>query len=105
MPDSLSTQTRKRFKSIGHTLNPVIIITNKGLSSNIIEDIDTRLEKNELIKIKVSIPDSEKKAQILDTICSTLDAQLIQKIGHVALLYRSADQPDPKLSNLIRHGI
>ena len=45
----LDNSDKKRFRSIGHNLNPVVIIAQKGLSENIIEEIDRALKDHELI--------------------------------------------------------
>ncbi|MEM8594622.1 MAG: YhbY family RNA-binding protein [Pseudomonadota bacterium] len=93
---------QKQLRQIGHQLKSVVMISDNGLTPNILDDIDLRLDKNELIKIKVAIEDrTAKKALILD-ICNTLHAELIQQTGHTALLLRYAETQDPKLSNLLR---
>ena len=57
---------------------------------------------NELIKVKLSVGDREAKKAITEQICEQFDALLVQSIGHIILLYRNAQKPNPKLSNLLR---
>ena len=93
-------QTRKQFRAIGHKLNPVVIIN--GLSDNIAAELERALDDHELIKIRVNATDRDEKKQILDSICKTHHAELIQLTGHIALLYRAALRQKRELSNLVR---
>ena len=99
---SLSNAEKKRFRTIGHNLKPVVIIAQKGLTENIGQEINRALESHELIKIKLQVPDRESKQELITEICETYRAEAVQTIGHVLLLYRAAKKPDPKLSNLLR---
>lgn len=95
-------QTRKQFRAIGHRLNPVLIISN-GLSDNIAAELERALDDHELIKIRINAADREEKKEILDSICATHHAELIQLTGHIALLYRAALKQKRELSNIVRH--
>jgi len=91
----------KHFRSIGHHLSPIIIAN--GLSDNINREIDRALKDHELIKIKVHSNDRGVKKALVHSICEDHDAELIQLIGHVALIFKAAKKPNPKLSNILRH--
>ena len=97
-----SNADKKRFRQIGHGLNPVVTIAQKGLSANIREELDRALNDHELIKVKL-VAGREDKQALTEQICADFNAECIQSIGHVILLYRAARQPDPKLSNLLRN--
>ncbi|MCG8413524.1 MAG: ribosome assembly RNA-binding protein YhbY [Pseudomonadales bacterium] len=99
---SLSNTEKKQFRSIGHSLKPVVIIAQNGLSENVSQEIDRALKDHELIKVKIQVPDRESKQELIREVCSTLKAECVQTIGHIALLYRAAKKPDPRLSNLKR---
>ena len=99
---SLSSAEKKRFRAIGHALKPLVIIAQKGLTENVTQEIHRALEAHELIKIKLQVPDREKRRAMIEEICGTHHAESVQSIGHVVLLYRAAKRPDPRLSNLIR---
>ena len=93
--------TRKQFRAIGHKLNPVVMV--KALTENVGAEIDRALRDHELIKIKVLAEDREDKKRLIDEICSKQGAELIQQLGHNALLFRANPKPNPKLSNLLRY--
>ncbi len=96
----LSKDEIKHMKQIAHSLNPVVIIGDNGLSENVIAELHRALNDHELIKIKIK---NEDKASILEAIQNTTSSLLIQSIGNVALIYRKSEKPNPKLSNLVRH--
>lgn len=97
-----SNADKKRFRQIGHGLNPVVTIAQKGLSDSIREELDRALNDHELIKVKL-VAGREEKQALTEQICADFNAECIQSIGHVILLYRAARKPDPKLSNLLRN--
>ncbi len=98
----LDNKQQKQFRSIGHHLSPIVIVAN-GLSSNINNEIDRALNDHELIKIKVHSNDRDAKKALVQTICKSRNAELVQLIGHIALIYKPAKNPNPKLSNILRH--
>ena len=91
---------RKRFKTIGHSLKPVIIISHKGLSANISNEIDRALSDHELIKIKILTAKRADRDDISKEICRHHNAEYIQGIGHVILIYRPSKNTSARLSNL-----
>ena len=91
---------RKRFKAIGHSLKPVIIISHKGLSANIRNEIDRALSDHELIKIKILTAKPADRDDISKEICRHHNAEYIQGIGHVILIYRPSKNTSARLSNL-----
>lgn len=98
---TLDNQQKKALRTIGHHLNPVIIVSN-GLSDNIHTEIERALEDHELIKVKVNAEEREDKKSLVDDICTTHKASEVQQTGNILLLYRPAKQQNPKLSNLVR---
>lgn len=100
---SISAQDKKRFRTIGHSLKPIVTVAQKGLTENIKAELNRALNDHELIKVKVAVESRESKEVLVKEIQSAVSAECIQKIGHVLLLYRPAKKPDPKLSNILRN--
>lgn len=98
----LTTQDKKRLKSIGHHLKPIIQLGDKGVSDALLEELERRLEDHELIKVKVGGMDRDVRDATINTLCDKTHAELVQRIGNIALLYRAAARPNPKLSNLLK---
>ena len=98
----LAPQEKKRFRTIAHSLSPVVTIAQKGLTESVSEEIERALTQHELIKIKIFAADRESRKALTLEICKAANAELIQSIGNVAVIFRAAEKPDPKLSNLLR---
>ncbi len=99
---SITQEQKKHFRTLGHKLNPLVTVAGKGLTENLQLEVDRALEDHELIKVKFSISDRELKKQMIRELCNVVEAQIIQEIGHVVLIYRPALEANPKLSNILR---
>ena len=99
---SLSTKQIKQFRAIGHRLKPVVTVSG-GLGDNVLAETARALSDHELIKVKINAEDRELKKLLVEELCAQSGAELVQLIGNVALIYRPARTPDPRLSNLLRH--
>ncbi len=92
---------KKRFRRIGHQLKPVVTIAAKGLSENVISELERALTDHELIKIRV-VAEREDRQVIITDLLEQTSAELVQSIGAVALIYRKAEKQNELLSNLRR---
>jgi RNA-binding protein len=100
---SLSQDQKKHLRTIGHQLNPIVMIGDKGLTSSVLAELERALNDHELIKVKVVTEDREEKKVIINELIAQTGSTLVQTIGHVALILRKVDKPNPKLSNLKRY--
>ena len=57
------------LRGLAHNLNPVVMISNKGLSDAVMKEINVNLDAHELIKIKVMSDDRALRSQMLVDIC------------------------------------
>ena len=101
---ALSIQERKRLSQIGHALNPVVMLGDKGLSEGVTEELNRALNDHELIKVKIVAEDREARAALISEVAAVSGAEVVQTIGKIALLYKKAAKQNPKLSNLVRHA-
>lgn len=85
---SLSEKLKRELRGRGHSLKPVVSIGNAGLSDAVMREIELSLEHHELMKIKIGGTDREQRVKIIAQICDSFDAELVQAIGHIALIYR-----------------
>lgn len=97
----LSASDKKHLRGIGHKLNPIVMIGDKGISEGVETELERALEDHELIKIKINAEAEERKL-IIAQLCQSHTASLVQAVGKMALLYRPARKPNAKLSNLLR---
>jgi RNA-binding protein len=96
---------QKQLRAIGHKLKPIITVAQKGLSENILAEIDRALNAHELIKIRLATGAREEREELTERICGQSGATCVQSVGHVVLLYRAASHPDSRLSNILRHRV
>lgn len=99
---SLSQAQKKAFRSIGHHLDPVVTVSENGASEGVLAELDRALGDHELIKVKLALADRDDRATMLDELITASNAELIQTIGKMALLYRHNPRVNPKLSNITR---
>lgn len=91
----MNSEQLKQMKSKAHDLKPVIMIGQAGLTEAVNKEIELALDTHELIKIKVRAEREERK-QIQQKICAETNAELIQSIGQVVVIYRKKPEPTPK---------
>jgi RNA-binding protein len=96
---TLSTETKKHYRTIGHNLNPIVTIAGNGLSEGVAAELERALNDHELIKVKLAINDRDERKETVIAMCEATGAELVQEIGKVALIYRAAAKPDPKKTN------
>ena len=85
---NLTEQQKKFLRGRGHQLKPVIMIGEAGLSDAVIAEFESTLDHHELIKVSVRVGDRQTRDEIIRKLCDDNSAQLIQRIGNVALLFR-----------------
>jgi RNA-binding protein len=84
----LSEPQKKHLRSLGHALKPVIIVADSGLRDAVLAEFESTLKHHELIKVRVRVGERTARDEIIEKLCSDSGANLIQRIGNVALLYR-----------------
>lgn len=95
----LSPENKKKFRSIGHGLKPIVTIAGNGLSEGVANELNRALDDHELIKIKLAIEDREQRKAITLEVCKANKAELVQTIGKTALIYRMAKKPKVNITN------
>ncbi|MBT3277392.1 ribosome assembly RNA-binding protein YhbY [Candidatus Thioglobus sp.] len=92
----LTNNQKKFLRSKGHSLKPVVMLGQHGLTEGVLAELASSLETHELLKIKVRGDDREDKQRIIDEIIKTTQAHLVQVIGNIMVIYRAFDE-DPQL--------
>ena len=97
----LSRKVLKDMRAIAHDLNPAVILGADPADSALAE-LDRALTDHELIKVRVNVADREARARLIDDVTATAEAQEVQRIGRVVVLYRANPEAKPELSNVAR---
>ena len=92
--DGLSPIERKKLKARAHALDPVVHVGEKGLTESVLAEIDRALAAHELIKVRAGGMERAAREAALTEICARLDAQPVQHIGKVLVLYRKKPEGD-----------
>ena len=95
----LSAKKRSELRAQAHKLNPVVIIGDKGLTDEVMAEIDRSLKAHELIKVRANTNDRDARELWMEKICERLDAHAVQQIGKILVVYRqNFDKPRDKQS-------
>jgi RNA-binding protein len=78
---------KKKLKSQAHPLKPVITIGQQGLTDAVLKETDLTLNAHELIKIKIRAEKATRQ-QICEHLCQKLQAEPVQHIGQIIVVYR-----------------
>ena len=85
---ALTEKQKQYLRGLGHKLKPVVMIGAQGYTPAVRNELDLSLSRHELLKVRVSAGDREARDALIDQICAENAAQLVQRIGNIALLYR-----------------
>jgi RNA-binding protein len=84
----LTDAQRKHLRRLGHDRNPIVLVGQGGISANLVAELDRALHDHELVKVRARVGDREARDEILQQLAASTGAELVQRIGHVALYYR-----------------
>lgn len=84
----LNPTQRRALRAAAHHLNPVVSISQKGLSPSVMAEIDRCLKAHELIKVRLYGIEREARPALFAEICQTLACAEVQHIGNLLLLWR-----------------
>ena len=86
--NNMTKEQKKQLIAQSHSLHPVVMIGNKGLTDAVNIEIERALESHELIKIKIAGADRDVRHDMFATISNKHDAALVNAIGFVGTFYR-----------------
>jgi len=85
----LTDAQRKYLRRLGHERNPIVLVGQGGISPNLVAELERALTDHELVKVRARVGDRDVRDRILDELAAATGAELVQRIGHVALYYRA----------------
>lgn len=85
---SLTEKQKRHLRGLGHKLKPVVTVGAQGYTAAVRNELDLSLTRHELLKVRVNTGEREARDALIDQLCAETAAQLVQRIGNVALLYR-----------------
>lgn len=93
---NLSSSQIKRLRAMAHKLKlkPVVIVGQNGLGDNLQIEIGNALAHHELIKLRIPALGKTGKRELAADICARHEAQLVEAIGNVIVIYRRNQEKD-----------
>ena len=84
----LAPTQRRALRAAAHHLNPVVSISQKGLTPSVLAEIDHCLRAHELIKLRLYGIEREDRDALFAEICTALSCVAVQHIGNLLVLWR-----------------
>ena len=85
----LSPTQRRALRAAAHHLNPVVSISQKGLTPSVVTEIDRCLKAHELIKVRLYGIERDVRDALFAEICTALKCSTVQHIGNLLVLWRA----------------
>ena len=79
---------RKLLRARAHALRPVVLLGRNGSTEAVARELDAALERHELVKVRLAAADAAARGAQLDALADGAGAAVVQRVGHVATLYR-----------------
>ena len=89
----LSGRDRRHLRSLAHALAPVVQIGAAGVTPGVLAALDRALADHELVKVRIARERDERR-EIADALAEATRSSVAGLIGHVAVLYRRAREPE-----------
>lgn len=100
---ALSPKQRSFLRGKAHHLQPVVTIGKEGVSEAVLKTLYQALRVHELVKIKASSEDQEAFQATVQEILDQCEAEKVQTIGHLLVLFR-ASTPPGKMSKALKEA-
>jgi RNA-binding protein len=84
----LKANQMRHLRTLAHNLKPVVLLGQHGLTDAVMAEIEIALARHELLKIRVPGMDRDDKRRVIEAICERSGAELVQAIGHMAVIFR-----------------
>lgn len=90
---ALTGTQRKYLRGLAHDFEPVVHIGHAGVTDAVLGAVGRALDDHELIKVKLSA-EREERDRMASRIEAGCDAEVVGRIGTIAIVYRP--HPDPE---------
>jgi RNA-binding protein len=84
----LTAGQRKALRGRAHKLDPVVQIGAKGLTGEVVAEIERALTAHELVKVRAAAMERGERDAALGEILERTGAEAVQQVGRIFVLYR-----------------
>jgi len=92
MPTVLTSAQTRLLRGMAHGLRAMLQVGAKGVTDNLVAELDLALEHHELVKVKVAGAEREERDAMIGHLAEATGAALVQRIGHTAVFYRPSKE-------------
>jgi len=92
----LTGKQARQLRAMAHDLKPVVLVGDNGVTTAVVDKVDTELENHELIKVRVAADRDAVKAAG-EALCKATEAEQAGRIGKVLILYRRRREGKPTI--------
>jgi RNA-binding protein len=85
---SLTKNQIKHLRGLCHALHPIVMLGQKGLSQEVLDELEIALKHHELVKVKVAVDDRDMRRQVIESLCDTSQSEIVQSIGKTVCVFR-----------------
>jgi RNA-binding protein len=85
----LTAKQKKYLRGHAHAGRPLVRLGKAGITPAFLAEIETTLAVHELLKLKVAAGSRADRDEAITAIAARCGAELVSRIGNVALLYRA----------------
>jgi RNA-binding protein len=85
---ALTEKQRKYLRRLGHSMSPVVLLGNAGLTDGVVNELDRALTDHELVKVGARVGERSARDAALDALAHRTSSEIVQRIGNVGLFYR-----------------
>ncbi len=78
----------KQLKALAHKLKPIVTVGQHGMKDSINDELAIAIDFHQLVKVKISVGDREVRDALIGDLAKTHGAELVQKIGNIAVFYK-----------------
>lgn len=97
----LSTKQIAHLRGLAHSLDPVVMIGNNGLTESVLKEIELNLNAHELIKVQVAGDDRDARKALYLEVCTKTNAVAVHHIGKQLVFYRASNTVKEKAKVII----
>jgi RNA-binding protein len=92
-PPRLSGRDRRALRRQAHGLRALVQVGSAGVTDRLVAALDVALRDHELVKVEI-VREREERELLADELAERTGSAVAGRVGHIAILYRPA--PDPE---------
>ena len=86
---------KRHLRGLSHDLRPIVELGQQGLRDSVVEALDQALDNYELVKVKIPA-DRDERRTIAAQLTERTHSELAGLVGHMAIIYRPARDPEKR---------